>query len=271
MDLCAYCNATTGRRTSTQFAAIFLLAAHTLFYRLSLAPGDGPNWIKDNAAKLCTLVAASAVAAMAACAITCGLKISRRIRVGWLAGLAATVTLNILSDLGGSVDRHGQYNAIVFAVVVALPLLLCFIFVVLSRCFCISLTRTSILLLIMIFIASWIYEVRVSKGREEWPLGLWNERIVGTPDCPLSWVSEVPSFIDGFPARILNFWAGNMICPGPIEIAKWDEDGTLRFVDRCREGGGSVQLLPSNITRLPLEQRGDQSIMQVLCASIFLN
>jgi hypothetical protein len=269
MDLCAYCNATSGRRTSTQLAAIFLLAAHTLFYRLSLAPGDGPNWIKDNAAKLCTFVAASAAAAISACAIICGLKISRRIRVGWLAGLLATVALNILSDLGGSVERHGQYNAIVFAVVVAFPLLLCFIFVVLSRCFCMSLKRSCILLLIIIFIASWVYELRVSKGRQEWPLGLWNERMVGTPGCPLSWVSDVPSFIDGFPARILNFWAGNLICPGPNEIAKWHEDGTLRFVDRCREGGGSVQLLPSNLTGLPIEQRGDQSIMQVCCSSSF--
>jgi hypothetical protein len=267
MELCAYCNSTTGRRTSSQLAAIFLLAAHTLLYRLSLAPGDGPNWIKDNAARLCLLVAASAAAVTTSCAIICGLKFSRRVRSVWISGFAVTVALNILSDLGGSVERHGQYNAIVFAVVVAVPLAFTFVFLTLSRCLCRSLTRTFLGMLLIMSISAWRYHARVSTGIEQWPVGLWNERVVGSQRCPLSWVSDVPSFIDGFPARILNFWAGSLICPGEVVIAKWQEDGMLIFVDQCRNGGGTVQLLPSNITNLPLQQRGDQSLLQVLLLS----
>jgi hypothetical protein len=263
MELCAYCNATTGRRTSSQLAALFLLAAHTLLYRLSLAPGDGPNWIKDNAARLCLLVAASAASVTAACFIICGLKVSQRMRIIWIAGFLVTVILNILSDLGGSVERHGQYNAIVFAVVVAVPLAFTCVFLTLSRCCCLSRTQTFLGILLIFSVSSWRYWVRVSVGREQWPLGLWNERVVGTQGCPMSWVSDVPSFIDGFPARILNFWAGSLTCPGALVIARWQEDGTLSFVDKCRNGGGSVQLLPSNITSLPLQQRGDQSLLQV--------
>lgn len=264
MVLCAYCNATPGRRTVSQFAAIFLLAAHSLLYRLSLAPGDGPNWIKDNAARLCLLVAASASAVTVACALICGLKLSRRVRFVWLACAIATVTLNILSDLGGSVERHGQYNAIVFAVVVAVPLAFTCVFVTLSRCLCLSLPRTFFGILLLSSVAAWRYWLRVEKGREDWPRGLWDALVVGTPGCPLSWVSAVPSFIDGFPARILNFWAGSLVCPGAVVIAKWDQDGMLSFVGKCSNGGGSVLLLPSNISSLPIQERGDQTMLQVL-------
>lgn len=267
MQLCSVCNATAGRRTSSQFAAICLLAAHTLLYRLSLAPGDGPNWIKENAARLCLLVAASAAAVTAACAIICVLKFSRRVRLLWLTAAALTSALNILSDMGGSVERHGQYNAIVFAVVVAGPLAFACVFVTLSRCFCLSILRTSLAIFLLTSAAAWMYRLRVAKGREEWPLGLWNERITGTPACPMSWVADVPSFIDGFPARILNFWAGSLHCPGAVAIAKWERDGMLSFVDQCRNGGGSVLLLPTNVTGLPLNLRGDQSLLQVVVAS----
>jgi hypothetical protein len=268
MELCTYCNATASRRTSSQFAAICLLAAHTLLYRLSLAPGDGPNWIKENAARLCLMVAASAAAVTAACAVICGLKFSRRARIVWLTGAVTTVILNILSDMGGSVERHGQYNAIVFAVVVAGPLAFACVFVTLSRCLCLSVIRTFLSMFAITSIAVWIYWLRVAKGREEWPLGLWNERVSGTPGCALSWVSDVPSFIDGFPARILNFWAGSLYCPGAVVIAKWDKDGTLSFIDKCINGGGSVLLLPPNISGLPLQQRGDQSLLQVIGAVV---
>jgi hypothetical protein len=264
MELCAFCNATAGRRTFSQFAAICLLAMHTLLYRLSLAPGDGPNWIKENAARLCVLVAASAAAVTVASAIICGLKFSRRVRALWLTAAVTTVALNILSDMGGSVERHGQYNAIVFAVVVAGPLAFTCVFVTLSRCFCLSVIRTFLAICLLTFVAAWMYWSRVAKGREEWPLGLWNERIVGTPNCPMSWVSEVPSFIDGFPARMLNFWAGSLHCPGGVVVAKWEQDGMLTFIDKCRDGGGSVLVLPPNVTGLPLPLRGDQSLLQVI-------
>lgn len=267
MELCAYCNATPGRRTASLFATIVLLAAHSFLYRLSLAPGDGPNWIKENAAQLCLLVAASATAVTVACAVICGLKLSRRMRFVWLACVISTVTLNILSDLGGSVERHGQYNAIVFAVVVAVPLAFACVFVTLSRCLGLSLSRTFFGILLISSVAAWRYWLRVEKGRQEWPRGLWDALVVGTPGCPLSWVSAVPSFIDGFPARILNFWAGSLVCPGEVVIATWNQDGMLSFVDKCSNGGGGVILLPSNISGLPLQERGDQSMLQVFSPS----
>jgi hypothetical protein len=264
IELCSFCNATAGRRSSSQFAAICLLTAHTLLYRLSLAPGDGPNWIKENAARLCLLVAASAAAVTTACAIIFALKFSRRVRVLWLTAALTTALLNILSDMGGSVERHGQYNAIVFAVVIAGPLVFSCVFLTLSRCFCLSVIRTWLAIFLLTSVAACMYWLRVAKGREEWPLGLWNQRIIGTPSCPMSWVSEVSSFIDGFPARILNFWAGSLYCPGVVPIAKWEQDGQLTFVDQCKNGGGSVLLLPPNVTGLPLQLRGDQSMLQVV-------
>jgi hypothetical protein len=267
MDPCAYCNATAGRRASSQLVAIFLLAAHTIFYRLSLAPGDGPNWIKDNAARLCLLVAASATSITAACAVVYGLRFSHRLRFIWLVGSLTTVTLNILSDLGGSVERHGQYNAIVFAVVIAVPLALTCVVFTLSRCFGLSHYRVFFGSLLMVSFAAWRYWLRVSKGREDWPLGLWDERIIGTEGCPMSWVSGVSSFIDGFPARILNFWAGNLACPGAIVIATWDDSGMLSFVNECKNGGGGVVLLPANISKMALHERGDQSVLQVFVSA----
>ena len=263
-DPWAYCNITAGRRTSSQLVAIGLLAAHTIFYRLSLTPGDEPNWIKENATHLCLLVAVSAASITAACAVMYGLNISRRLRFIWFFIALATVILNILSDLEGSVVRPGQYNAIVFAVALALPLAMTCVFFTLSRCFGLSYARVFLVTLVILSFAYWRYRLRVSKGREKWLLGLWDERIIGTTGCPMSWVSEVCSFVDGFPSRILNFWAGNLTCPGAVVVATWEDSGVLRFVDQCEDGGGGVVLFPSKMTRLPFSERGSQSLLQVL-------